>query len=178
MGTPDAPSQEIAVSESPQTTWLTQEAFDRLAAELEERETARRAEITKRIATAREEGDLRENGGYHAAKEEQGKNEARIRQLRHMLDEAQIGTPETEEGQAAHGMVVSVEVLGSGKTLTFLLGSREEAAHAPADLQVVSPTSPMGTAVDGAKVGDEVSYETPAGKTLTARITDVTPYAG
>jgi transcription elongation factor GreA len=65
------------MSESPQTTWLTQEAYDRLAAELDERQTARRTEITKRIAAAREEGDLRENGGYHAAKDEQGKNEAR-----------------------------------------------------------------------------------------------------
>ncbi len=81
------------MSESPQTTWLTQEAHDRLAAELEERQTTRRTEITKRIAAAREEGDLKENGGYHAAKDEQGKNEARIRQLRQMLDHAPIGSP-------------------------------------------------------------------------------------
>jgi transcription elongation factor GreA len=166
------------VTDSPQTTWLTQEAHDRLAAELEERSTARRTEITARIAAAREEGDLRENGGYHAAKDEQGKNEARIRQLRHMLDHAQIGSPETEEGQAAHGMIVDVEVVGAGRAMRFLLGSREEAAHAPADLQVVSPTSPMGAAVDGALVGDEVSYTTPAGKDMAVRITHVEPYAG
>jgi transcription elongation factor GreA len=166
------------VTDSPQTTWLTQEAYDRLAAELEERSTERRAEITARIAAAREEGDLRENGGYHAAKDEQGKNEARIRQLRQMLDHAQIGSPETEEGQAAHGMIVDVEVVGAGRTLRFLLGSREEAAHAPADLQVVSPTSPMGAAVDGARVGDEVTYTTPAGKDMAVRIKHVEPYAG
>ncbi len=166
------------MTDSPQTTWLTQEAHDRLAAELEERSGARRTEITARIAAAREEGDLRENGGYHAAKDEQGKNEARIRQLRQMLDHAQIGSPETEEGQAAHGMIVDVEVVGAGRTLRFLLGSREEAAHAPADLQVVSPTSPMGAAVDGARVGDEVSYQTPAGKDMAVRITHVEPYAG
>jgi transcription elongation factor GreA len=165
------------VSDSPQTTWLTQEAHDRLSAELDDRQTERRAEITRRIAAAREEGDLRENGGYHAAKDEQGKNEARIRQLRHMLDHAQIGTPDTEEGQAAHGMIVVVDVLGSDRQIRFLLGSREEAAHAPDDLQVVSPTSPMGTAVDGARVGDEVSYTTPAGKDVAVRIAHVEPYA-
>ena len=166
------------MTESTATTWLTQEAHDRLAAELEERQTTRRTEITGRIAAAREEGDLRENGGYHAAKDEQGKNEARIRQLRHMLEHARIGTPETEEGQAAHGMIVTVDVVGADRTIRFLLGSREEAAHAPADLQVVSPTSPMGAAVDGARIGDEVSYTTPAGKEMTVRLTDVEPYAG
>jgi transcription elongation factor GreA len=166
------------MSETAQTTWLTQEAYDRLAAELEQRQTSTRTEITRRIAAAREEGDLKENGGYHAAKDEQGKNEARIRQLRHMLEHAEIGTPPTEEGQAAHGLIVSVEVLGTGRAMRFLLGSREEAAHAPADLQVVSPTSPMGQAVDGARVGDERSYATPAGKEMTVRLTHVEPYAG
>jgi transcription elongation factor GreA len=166
------------VSETAQTTWLTQEAHDRLAAELEERQTATRAEITRRIAAAREEGDLKENGGYHAAKDEQGKNEARIRQLRHMLEHAAIGTPPSEEGQAAHGMIVSVDVVGADRSMRFLLGSREEAAHAPADLQVVSPTSPMGQAVDGARVGDEVAYVTPAGRAMSVRLTHVEPYTG
>lgn len=164
------------MSDTAQTTWLTQEAHDRLAAELEDRQGSVRAEITRRIAAAREEGDLRENGGYHAAKDEQGKNEARIRQLRHMLENAQIGAPPTEEGQAAHGMIVTVDVVSTGRTMRFLLGSREEAAHAPADLSVVSPTSPMGAAVDGQRVGEEVSYTTPAGKTMVARITHVEPY--
>ncbi len=164
------------MSESPQTTWLTQEAHDRLAAELEQRSTTRRAEITSRIAAAREEGDLKENGGYHAAKDEQGKNEARIRQLRQMLDNAQIGSPPAEEGQAAHGLVVTIEFLASPRTMTFLLGSREEAAHATVD--VISPSSPIGQAVDGAKVGDEVSYLTPAGKQMAIRITKVEPYTG
>jgi transcription elongation factor GreA len=167
---------ETVVSET--THWLTQDAHDRLAAELEERQTAVRTEITRRIAAAREEGDLRENGGYHAAKDEQGKNEARIRQLRHMLEHAEIGTPPAEEGQAAHGMIVEVEMVSTGRRMRFLLGSREEAAHAPKELQVVSPTSPMGAAVDGARVGDEVSYTTPAGKQMLARISHVEPYVG
>ncbi len=164
------------MSESPESTWLTQEAHDRLSAELEERSTARRTEITKRIEAAREEGDLRENGGYHAAKDEQGKNEARIRQLRALLDSAQIGTPEAAEGEAAHGMVVSIEFVGGSRTMTFLLGSREEAAHASVD--VISPSSPIGSAVLGAQVGDTVAYTTPAGKEMKVRITAVEPYAG
>ena len=162
-------------SDSPET-FLTQEAFDRLTAELEHLSTTGREEIAKRIEAAREEGDLKENGGYHAAKDEQGKSEARIRQLRHMLDHAEVGAPPTEEGQAAHGMIVTVEVVGSSRQIRFLLGSREEAAHAPDELQVVSPTSPMGAAVDGSRIGDEARYSTPAGKDMTVRITAVEPY--
>ncbi len=163
------------MTESTETTWLTQEAHDRLAAELEERSTSRRTEITRRIEAAREEGDLRENGGYHAAKDEQGKNEARIRQLRHLLDHSQIGTPEAAEGEAAHGMVVTIDFVGSARTMTFLLGSREEAAHAAVD--VISPSSPIGSAVLGANVGDTVSYTTPAGKQLAVTIRSVQPYS-
>ena len=113
-----------------------------------------------------------------ACRYEQGKNEARIRQLRHMLDHARIGSPETEEGQAAHGMIITVDVVGADRQIRFLLGSREEAAHAPADLQVVSPTSPMGAAVDGAMVGDQVTYTTPAGKEMQVRLAHVEPYVG
>ena len=71
-------------------TWLTQEAADRLAGELAEREGPRRADIVKKIEAARAEGDLKENGGYHAAREEQGKNEARIRQLKNMLEQSEV----------------------------------------------------------------------------------------
>ncbi|MFM1777915.1 MAG: hypothetical protein RL741_533 [Actinomycetota bacterium] len=88
--------------------WLTQDAFDRLKAELENRSGPLREEIKARIAAAREEGDLKENGGYHAAREEQGKNEGRVRQLTKMLEAAQIGTPEIEEGIVSQGMVVTV----------------------------------------------------------------------
>ena len=164
------------MSESPEPTWLTQEAYDRLATELDERSTSRRAEITRRIEAAREEGDLRENGGYHAAKDEQGKNEARIRQLTQLLQTARIGAPDVAEGEAAHGMVVSVEFVSGARTMTFLLGSREEAAHTSVD--VISPSSPMGAAVLGRRVGDTVEYQTPAGKQLAVRITEVHRYAG
>lgn len=145
-------------------TWLTQEAFDRLQAELDQRSGPLREEIKNRIAAAREEGDLKENGGYHAAREEQGKNEARIRQLTHMLENAIIGTPDVQEGVVSQGMVVTVHFPDLDDTETFLLGSREEAAHTSID--VYSPTSPLGAAVLGQTVGDEISYETPTGKTL------------
>ena len=145
-------------------TWLTQEAADRLAAELAHLEGEARTEIIKKIEAARAEGDLKENGGYHAAREEQGKNEGRVRQLTKMLEAAQIGTPEIEEGIVSQGMVVTVSFPDLDDTETFLLGSREEAAHTSID--VYSPTSPMGAAVLNQEVGAEISYETPSGKTL------------
>ncbi len=148
--------------------WLTQEAFDRLKAELEHRSGELREEIKNRIAAAREEGDLKENGGYHAAREEQGKNEGRVRQLAKMLEDAIIGTPDIKEGEVSQGMVVTVNFPDLDDTETFLLGSREEAAHTSID--VYSPTSPMGAAVLGQQVGAEIAYETPSGKTLRIKI--------
>ena len=159
------------------TTWLTQDAFDRLTAELADREGPRRGEITNKIEAAREEGDLKENGGYHAAKEEQGKNEARIRVLRHLLDHAQVGTPpEAAEGRATHGTVITVRFAGDDETETSLPASREEAAHATID--VYSPSSPLGEAVIGKVAGDSASYTLPNGNTLTVELVKVEPYVG
>jgi len=156
-------------------TWLTQEAHDRLVGELAEREGPRRVEITKRIEAAREEGDLRENGGYHAAKEEQGKNEARIRQLKHLLEHAQIGVPESAADEVAHGKVVTVRFPAFGDEETFLLGSREEAAHA--SIEVYSPTSPLGSAVLGRRVGDRATYQLANGKDMDVEIVRVESYS-
>jgi transcription elongation factor GreA len=157
-------------------TWLTQEAFDRLQEELAERSGERRAAIVKRIEAAREEGDLKENGGYHAAKEEQGKNEARVKVLVHLLENAKIGAPPATEGTVAQGQVVSVRFPAFDDTETFLLGSREEAATASID--VYSPTSPLGAAVLGQKIGDTVEYETPNGKKLRVEILSAETYTG
>ena len=165
----------MTTTPSPHETWLTQEAYDRLAAELADREGPLRAEITKRISLARDEGDLKENGGYHAAREEQGKNEARIRQLKQLLEHSQIGTPESDADEVAPGKVVTVR-FADGDEETFLLASREEAAHATID--VYSPTSPLGTAVIGKTLGDTASYALPNGKVISVEIVDVTPYAG
>ena len=89
------------MSEQSQGTWLTQEAYDRLSAELEHRKTTERKEIAQRVEAARQEGDLRENAGYHAARDEQAKNEARIKQLKHLLETAQIGDAPVDDGVVA-----------------------------------------------------------------------------
>ncbi len=157
-------------------TWLTQEAFDKLQEELAERSGTRRADIVKRIASAREEGDLKENGGYHAAKEEQGKNEARVRVLRHLLENAKIGKPEVAEGLVAQGQVVTVRFPEYDETERFLLGSREETATASID--VYSPTSPLGRAVLGQSVGGTVEYAMPNGKTMHVEIVSAETYTG
>ncbi len=157
-------------------TWLTQEAFDRLSAELAERKGPIREEIKNRIATAREEGDLKENGGYHAAREEQGKNEARVRQLEKMIETAVVGTPEFTEGIVSQGMKVTVHFPELDDTETFLLGSREEAAHTSID--VYSPTSPLGAAVMGQAVGTELTYEAPNGKTFRITVVSAEAFSG
>jgi len=147
-------------------TWLTQEAANRLAAELADLETVGRTEVIKKIEAARAEGDLKENGGYHAARDEQGKIEARIRQLKQMLENATIGAPPASaDGIVGSGMVVSAIV--ADDEMRFLLGSREIATD---DLDVYSEKSPLGAAVLGAKIGDKVSYTLPNGKSISVEI--------
>ena len=164
------------MSETDTVTWLTQEAYDRLKAELEHLSGPARTEISARIGAARAEGDLKENGGYHAAKEEQGKMEARIRQLTQLLRDAKVGEPPAAlEGVAGPGMVVTVDY-GGGDEETFLIGSREEAAHS--DITVYSAQSPMGQALTGAKPGDTVTYTAPNGRDISLELKDVKPYTG
>jgi transcription elongation factor GreA len=152
---------------------LTQEAADRLSAELANLETTGRSEIIKKIESARAEGDLKENGGYHAAREEQGKIEARIRQLKHMLENAEIGTaPDNADGLISPGMRVTVEIMGD--EMEFLLGSREISSG---DLDVYSEKSPLGAAVMGAKIGDTKTYNAPNGKTISVRILKAEVYS-
>ncbi|MEN9680050.1 MAG: hypothetical protein RLZ57_1179 [Actinomycetota bacterium] len=154
-------------------TWLTQEAADRLRNELEQLEGPIRAEIVKKIEAARAEGDLKENGGYHAAREEQGKNEARIKQLKHMLEHAHIGVPPVgESGVVGPGMVITIDM--AGDEMKFLLGSREISSG---DLDVYSEKSPLGSAVMGAKVGETVSYTAPNGKIFKVAILEAQPFA-
>ena len=162
------------------TTWLTQEAFDRLQAEYDDRSGPLRTDITKKIEAAREEGDLKENGGYHAAKDEQGKNEARVRQLRQLLENASVGEAPKADGTVKAGMVVTVrfpsDVPSDDDLESFLLGHRE--ANAGSDLDVYSTTSPLGAAVLGKPVGETVAYELPNGKKLSVEIVDAVPYEG
>ena len=157
--------------------WLTQEAHAKLQAELENLRGPVREEIVARIAAARDEGDLRENGGYHAAREEQGKAEARIRQLEDMLRRARVGETPADDGVVEPGMVVTIRWAGDSETEKFLLGAREMADES-AGLQVYSPQSPMGSALLGSNVGDEVDYTAPNGKVLKVEIVGAVPYAG
>ena len=159
---------------TPTASYLTQQAFDRLKAELDQLSGVGRTEIAKRIEAAREEGDLKENGGYHAAKEEQGKMEARIRQLTQLLENAIVGEKPADNGVVAPGMVVTVEMFGD--TVTFLLGSREIADGS--DLEVYSEKSPLGAAINGKKIGETAAYEAPNGKTVEVKVKDATPYTG
>ncbi|MEW9516550.1 transcription elongation factor GreA [Streptomyces tubercidicus] len=161
---------------SENVTWLTQEAYDQLKAELEHLSGPARAEITEKIAAAREEGDLKENAGYHAAKEEQGKQELRVRQLTQLLQTAKVGEAPAATGVVAPGMVVTIAFDGDpDDTLSFLLASRE---YASSDIETYSPQSPLGTGVNGKKVGTEAGYELPNGKTATVKILDAKPYTG
>jgi len=157
-------------------TWLTQEAYDRLSAELEDAKGPRRADIVSKIEAARDEGDLKENGGYHAAKDEQGKLEARIRQLTQLLRDATVGEAPTTAGVAGPGMVVEVRFAGDTDTERFLIGSREDNTHE--DVEVYSAQSPLGLALTGAKLGDTVTYTLPNGKQMQVELVTAEPYAG
>jgi transcription elongation factor GreA len=163
------------VTETTETvTWLTQEAYDRLKEELDFLAGDGRLEISRRIEQAREEGDLRENGGYHAAKEEQGKREARIRQLQQLLESAQVGeAPKAPSGVVAPGTIVTAKV--GGDTMRFLLGSREVAGDG---IEVYSEKSPLGEAINGKQKGDTASFAAPNGTTVEVEVIDTEPFAG
>ncbi len=157
--------------------WLTPEAYDRLRAELDQLRGPVRAELAARIGEAREEGDLRENGGYHAAKEEQGKAEARIRQLEDMVRRAQVGEQPTTAGVVDAGSIVTIRFVGDDDTETFLLGSRELVAlDDSVDYAVYSPQSPLGGAIIGKAAGDKATYSAPSGSDVTVEILSAEPF--
>ncbi len=156
-----------------QGVWLTQAAHDRLKAELDQL-VAGRAAMSAEINARREESDLKENGGYHAAKDEQGKQEGRIRQLTDLLRKARVGEPPATATNAALGTVITVKFDGDDETEKFLLGSREIAGTT--DLTVYSPESALGSAIMGAAPGTTVTYETPNGKTMSVEVVGVEPF--
>ncbi|MDG4828661.1 transcription elongation factor GreA [Solwaraspora sp. WMMD1047] len=156
-------------------TWLSQEAHDRLQAELDEMIAARPA-VAAEINARREEGDLKENGGYHAAREEQGKQEARIRYLQELLRTARVGEAPTADA-VAPGTVVTIHFDDdTDDTETFLLGSREIAATT--DLTVYSPESALGQAILGTRSGQTVTYTAPSGADIKVTVVRFEPYAG
>jgi transcription elongation factor GreA len=148
-------------------TWLSQEAYDRLNEELEILKTEGRTRASAEIEEARAHGDLRENAEYHAAKDEQGKMEARIRQLEALLRDAHIGDP-PDADEVRPGLVVVLDV--DGEEETYLLGSREDHHD---DHDILSASSPMGTAVTGARAGDTVTFQTPAGVSVAVTVQEI-----
>ena len=149
---------------------LTQDAYDKLKEELTYREGEYRDEITQRIAAARAEGDLSENGGYQAAREEQGKNEGRINELIVKLRNAKI-MEAPDAGTVGNGSIVTIDM--GGREMVYVLGSRDIAVAT--DYDVISPESPIGAAILGAKEGDTVSYKAPNGREISVTITRATP---
>ena len=164
------------MSQESQVTFLTQDAYDRLSAELEELSVNGRNEIAKRIEAAREEGDLKENGGYHAAKDEQGTNEARIRQLEEMLAGATTEAAADDQTVSA-GKLVTYRYDGDDEEESFLLGARE-IAEDHTDVEVYSPESPLGAALLGHKAGETVDFEQPNGRTAKIAIVSAVPFGG
>ena len=164
---------------SSQAIWLTQEAYDKLKVELDHLSGPGRAAIAQKIAQARAEGDLSENGGYHAARDEQGHQEARIRQLTDMLNRAQVGPAPATSGEVAPGTRITVAFDGDeSDTDTFVLGSREllgldENIDAT---NVYSPQSPLGAAILGKKEGDATSYVAPNGRSINVTVVKVEPF--
>jgi transcription elongation factor GreA len=144
------------------TQKLSRAAYDRLKAEFDDLTTRGRIEVAEKIERAREEGDLRENAGYHAAKDEQGHMEGRIRQLEHILDNAEI-----VEDQYVYTIVYEGD--SDDMAERYVVGNLEEEVEGA---DVISASSPLGAALQGATEGTSVTYEAPNGA-LTVKILKV-----
>jgi len=157
------------------TIWLSKGAFDQLTAELEDKKGPQRAKIVAEISAARDEGDLKENGGYHAAREAQGRLEGEIQALEVLLRKADTTAP-------------SGNVVGPGQVVTFKFdGDDDDEAESrliasiemkefSGGLEISSAQSPIGAALLGASAGDTVSYEGPNGRTLKVEVMKVVPF--
>jgi transcription elongation factor GreA len=152
------------------TTQLSRSAFDRLQAEFLDLTTRGRIEVAQKIETARLMGDLSENGDYHAAKDEQGQMEGRIRQLEYIIDTAEI-IEGGDEGIVSTGSIVTIVYEGDDDSMAerYLVGHLEEKVG---DLDVMSPDSPLGSALIGSSADTWVQYEAPTGK-LRVRVIKV-----
>jgi len=150
-------------------THLSREAYERLRAELEDLTTRGRVGIAQTIETARELGDLKENADYHAARDDQGRMEARIRQLQSLIDTAVIVDSSQTSDTVAAGSIVALRYEGDDDVDRFLVGSIEERRS---DVAVVSPASPLGLALIGQRKGDLVEYQAPGGN-LKVEIVDI-----
>lgn len=152
-----------------QTYPLSQAAFDRLKAEHDELTTVGRVDIARKIEAARELGDLKENGDYHAAKDHQGQMEARIRQLATMIENAEI-VEGTDGDLVEPGVTVELRYEGDTDVEPYFYGSVEERG---VEHDIISPGSPLGQALQGKKVGDRVQFDSPTGATLTVEVVSI-----
>jgi transcription elongation factor GreA len=155
-----------------QPTFLTPTALEKLQDELERLKTEGRREIEERIAEARSHGDLRENADYDAAKNDQGMMEARIRKLEHLINTSEVREVE-DTGKVEVGCVVTV-VDSDGDEMEYFVASQENKIPG---LLLASPESPLGSALLGRSVEDEVEYQAPVG-TMTVKVKAVRPYGG
>ena len=151
------------------THHLSQAAYDRLKAEHDELTTVGRVDIARKIEAARELGDLKENGDYHAAKDHQGQMEARIRQIQGMLENAEI-VEGTDGDEVAPGSVVQLRYEGDDDVDTYFYGSVEERG---VEHDIISPGSPLGEAIVGRKPGDKVDFQSPTGANLTVELVSI-----
>jgi transcription elongation factor GreA len=152
-----------------QTHHLSQKAYDRLKAEHDELTTVGRVDIARKIEAARELGDLKENGDYHAAKDHQGQMEARIRQLAAMIENCEI-VEATDGDTVEPGSVVELRYEGDDDTDTYFYGSVEERG---VEHDIISPGSPLGEALVGKKAGQKVDFTSPTGATLAVEIISI-----
>ena len=141
-------------------TKLSPQAHQRLTDELAERSGPTRRHISELIERARELGDLSENGDYHAAKNEQGLNEARVRQIEAILKHAVV-VEATAGDKVETGTIVDVRMEGDDEPSTYLVGSIEERGTG---YDVLSPGSPLGKALLGHTPGEVVTFEAPGGR--------------
>jgi transcription elongation factor GreA len=153
----------------PQTHHLSQKAYDRLKAEHDELTTVGRVDIARKIEAARELGDLKENGDYHAAKDFQGLMEARIRQLAGMIENCEI-VEGTDGDIVEPGSVVELRYEGDDDTEQYFYGSVEERGI---EHDIISPGSPLGKALVGKAPGDKVDFDSPTGATLTVEVVSI-----
>jgi transcription elongation factor GreA len=160
------------------TATLTLEAYLRLRSELEELTTTGRERITEKIKHARELGDLSENAEYHAAKDEQGLMESKIRKLQHMMRDPEIVEAPEHSDEVAPGMLVTIRPVGDDDEdddETYLLA--EHAEEKAPGARTVTTTSPLGAALLGASEEQEIAYEAPAG-TIRYVVVGFEPFAG
>lgn len=149
---------------------LTQAAYDKMKEELAWREGEYRDDILAKVAAARAEGDLSENGGYQAAREAQRKNQGRIDELTVKLRDSKIISA-PEAGKVGDGSLVTLDI--NGREKVYVLGSRD--LSIATDHEIISPESPIGAAVNGHVAGDTVTYQAPNGREITVTIKDAKP---